>query len=91
MHGVGVEGKEGVGVGIGMYMNDEIYVMSMSIYNILESVLFTSSFSFVFAFASLQELFVILFDSALIFFSHSPFSFSPWAWAGSCRLNLSRG
>jgi hypothetical protein len=72
MHGVGVEGKEGVGDRIGMYMNDEIYVMSMSIYNILKLVLFTSSFSFVFAFASLQELFVILFDSALIFFSHSP-------------------
>jgi hypothetical protein len=71
MHGVWVEGKEGVGVGIGMYMNDEIYVMSMSIYNILKPVLFTASFSFVFAFASLQELFVILFNSTLIFFSHS--------------------
>jgi hypothetical protein len=36
-----VEGKEGVGVGIGMYMNDEIYVMSMPIYNIFEHLLFT--------------------------------------------------
>jgi hypothetical protein len=37
--------SEEVGIGIGMYMNDEIYVMSMSIYNILEPLLFTGSFS----------------------------------------------
>jgi hypothetical protein len=38
----GTLGK-GVGIGNGMYMNDEIYVMSMSIYNILKTLLFTAS------------------------------------------------
>jgi hypothetical protein len=46
----------------------------MSIYNILESLSFTSSFSFLFAFASLHELFMILFDP-LDFFFHIPVQF----------------